>query len=138
MLQSKGRKTVFFLYIACSMYLWLTGKFNCSTMGTYVTPAKQWQDWYQPSKEVAFNENSEEPTAQDHSGSVLYTIKKDPVVGRYMVAARDIQPGEVVFTDQPAVIGKSNCQFPSNYAIIKVGFMCYYGHADKRLLYRPP
>jgi hypothetical protein len=46
-----------------------------------------------------------EPTAADH-GNVLYTIKKDPVVGRYMVAARDILPGEAIFTDQPAVVGK--------------------------------
>jgi hypothetical protein len=57
----------------------------------------------QPSQEVDFDTNHE-PTASDH-GNVLYTIKKDPVVGRYMVAARDIMPGEVIFTDQPAVVG---------------------------------
>ena len=47
-----------------------------------------------------------EPTADDH-GNVLYEIRKDPVVGRYMVAARDIQPGEAIFTDSPVAIGKS-------------------------------
>ena len=47
-----------------------------------------------------------EPTSQDHSKNVLYTIKKSEYVGRYMVAARDIQPGEIIFTDQPACIGK--------------------------------
>ena len=46
-----------------------------------------------------------EPTADDH-GNVLYEIRKDPVVGRYMVASRDIQPGEVIFTDSPVAIGK--------------------------------
>ena len=47
-----------------------------------------------------------EPTAYDHSHNVLYEIKKDPVVGRYMVASRDIQPGEVIFTDSPVAIGE--------------------------------
>ena len=73
-------------------------------MGTYVTPAKSMASWCQPSQGVEFDSN-QEPTAADH-GNVLYTIMKDPVVGRYMVAARDIQPGEVIFTDQPAVVGK--------------------------------
>ena len=47
-----------------------------------------------------------EVTSKDHSQDVLYTIKKSDYVGRYMVAARDIQPGEAIFTDQPACIGK--------------------------------
>lgn len=46
-----------------------------------------------------------EPTSQDHSKDVLYSIKKSDYVGRYMVAARDISPGEAIFTDQPACIG---------------------------------
>ena len=49
-----------------------------------------------------------EPTADDHSTEVLYEIKKDPVIGRYMVASRDIQPGEVVFTDAAVAIGKKS------------------------------
>ena len=67
-------------------------------MGTYVTSGKQTQNGFEFDLTV-------EPTAADH-GNVLYTIKKDPVVGRYMVAARDILPGEAIFTDQPAVVGK--------------------------------
>ena len=47
-----------------------------------------------------------EVTSQDHDKDVLYTIKKSDYVGRYMVAARDIQPGETIFSDQPACIGK--------------------------------
>ena len=74
-------------------------------MGTYVTPAKQMQNWCQPpASNVEFDSNHE-PTADDH-GNVLYVIKKDPVIGRYMIAARDIKPGESIFTDQPAVVGK--------------------------------
>ena len=74
-------------------------------MGTYVTPAKQMQNWCQPpASNVEFDSNHE-PTAADH-GNVLYVIKKDPVIGRYMIAARDIKPGEVIFTDQPAVVGE--------------------------------
>lgn len=53
-----------------------------------------------------------EPTACDHSHNVLYEIKKDPVVGRYMVASRDIQPGEVIFTDSPVAIGPDNSSKP--------------------------
>ena len=49
---------------------------------------------------------SYEPTSHDHSKDVLYTIKKSDYVGRYMVAARDIKPGEPIFSDQPACIGK--------------------------------
>lgn len=49
--------------------------------------------------------SSPEPTAQDHGKDVLYRVAKSDVVGRHMVAARDIHPGEVVFTDQPACIG---------------------------------
>lgn len=47
-----------------------------------------------------------EPTANDHSSNVLYEIKKSPVIGRYMVASRDIKPGEVIFCDTAAAIGK--------------------------------
>ena len=36
---------------------------------------------------------------------VTWTIKKSDYVGRYMVAARDIKPGEAIFADQPACIG---------------------------------
>ena len=46
------------------------------------------------------------PTSFDHSKDVLYTIKKSEYVGRYIVASRDIQPGEPIFMDQPACIGK--------------------------------
>ena len=48
-----------------------------------------------------------EPTAEEHSKDVLYTIKKDPIVGRYMVASRDIEPGESIFSDDPVAVGKS-------------------------------
>ena len=34
------------------------------------------------------------------------------MLSRYMVARRDISPGEVVFTDQPAVIGPDNASLP--------------------------
>ena len=34
-------------------------------------------------------------------------VNSDPVVGRYMVAARDIEAGEVIFNDEPACIGES-------------------------------
>ena len=54
-----------------------------------------------------------EPTSQDHSKNVLYTIKKSEYVGRYIVAARDIQPGEVIFTDQAACIGNNQLLKPS-------------------------
>ena len=47
------------------------------------------------------------PTSQEHSKDVLYTIKKDPIVGRYMVASRDIQPGENIFSDEPVAVGNS-------------------------------
>jgi hypothetical protein len=50
--------------------------------------------------------NNYEPTAQDHSKDVLYDIGKSDVVGRYMVASKDIQPGEIIFTDEPACIGE--------------------------------
>lgn len=49
----------------------------------------------------------QEPTSQDHSKDVLYIIKKSDYVGRYMVAARDIKPGEVIFSDKPACIGNA-------------------------------
>ena len=64
-------------------------------------------NWYGNNKvDVAWDENNE-PTAADH-GDVLYTIGKSETIGRYMVAKRDVEPEEVVFTDEPAVIG--NCQ----------------------------
>ncbi len=36
---------------------------------------------------------------------IIYNLGKSDTIGRYMVAKRDINPGEVIFTDQPAVIG---------------------------------
>ena len=45
-------------------------------------------------------------SARDHGPDVLYEIGKDPVVGRFMVAARDVEAGEVIFTDEPACIGE--------------------------------
>jgi len=53
-----------------------------------------------------------EVTSQDHSKDVLYTIKKSDYVGRYIVASRDIQPGETIFSDQPACIGPDNSSKP--------------------------
>ena len=52
------------------------------------------------------NANEHYPTSEEHSKDVLYIIKKDPVIGRYMVASRDIQPGEAIFSDEAAAIGK--------------------------------
>ena len=53
------------------------------------------------------NANEFYPTSQEHSKDVLYIIKKDPVVGRYMVASRDIQPGEVIFSDEAVAVGNN-------------------------------
>ena len=36
----------------------------------------------------------------------LSALGRDPVVGRFMVAARDIEAGEVIFHDEPACIGE--------------------------------
>ena len=41
------------------------------------------------------------------SRSMHTFVNSDPVVGRYMVAARDIEAGEVIFNDEPACIGES-------------------------------
>ena len=38
----------------------------------------------------------------------LLALGRDPVVGRFMVAARDIEAGEVIFHDEPACIGESS------------------------------
>ena len=46
------------------------------------------------------------PTSDEHSKDVLYTIEEDPIIGRYMVASRDIQPGEIIFSDEPVAVGK--------------------------------
>ena len=51
--------------------------------------------------------NDYNPTSEEHSKDVLYIIKKDPVVGRYMVASRDIQPGEVIFSDEAVAVGNN-------------------------------
>ena len=68
-----------------------------------------------------------EVTSQDHDKDVLYTIKKSDYVGRYMVAARDIQPGETIFSDQPACIGKIFIAFQCKRSIHvkKFGF-CFF------------
>jgi len=80
---------------------------NCS----YAASPGQLAGWFGAAKpELAYDDN-QEPTAADH-GDVLYTIGKSDLVGRYMVAARDICPGEVVFTDQPAVVGPDNSAIP--------------------------
>ena len=52
-----------------------------------------------------------EPSSADH-GDVLYDIGKSEEVGRYMVAKRDLEPGEVIFTDKPAVIGPDSNSIP--------------------------
>ena len=57
-----------------------------------------------------------EPTAEEHSKDVLYTIKKDPIVGRYMVASRDIEPGESIFSDDPVAVGKTT-EIYTNFSI---------------------
>jgi len=55
--------------------------------------------------------DNREPTASDH-GDVLYDIGKSDRVGRYMVARRTISPEEMIFTDQPAVVGPDNSAIP--------------------------
>jgi len=54
----------------------------------------------------------DEPTSADHDPNVLYDIGKSDTVGRFMVAKRDIRPGEVIFQDSPAVIGPDNSSVP--------------------------
>ena len=54
----------------------------------------------------SYQQQIKEPTSQDHAEDVLYTIKKSDYVGRYIVASRDIKPGENIFSDKPACIGK--------------------------------
>ena len=39
-------------------------------------------------------------------------LGKSDTIGRYMAAKRDIKPDEVIFTDQPAVIGPDNAAVP--------------------------
>merc|ERR1719348_2627352 len=68
--------------------------------------------WYGTDRtEMVWDDAMQEPTAADH-GDVLYNIGKSPIIGRYMEARRDIHPGEVIFTDQPAVIGPDNNALP--------------------------
>ena len=71
-----------------------------------------------------------EPTAEEHSKDVLYTIKKDPIVGRYMVASRDIEPGESIFSDDPVAVGKTTEIYTNQSIRIFVNaayhFICYY------------
>ena len=57
---------------------------------------------------LPLNDNEYSPTSEEHSKDVLYIIKKDPVVGRYMVASRDIQPGEAIFSDEAVAVGKTS------------------------------
>ena len=52
------------------------------------------------------NDNDKE--VQPYPFRVLYR----PEVGRYMVAARDIQPGEVLFADEPLAMGPSHQALP--------------------------
>lgn len=68
-----------------------------------------------------------EPTAEEHSKDVLYTIKKDPIVGRYMVASRDIEPGESIFSDDPVAVGKSTEIYTNitNQSIIFINAVYY-------------
>ena len=78
---------------------------------SYAASATQLTGWYGHSgADLDYDENNE-PTAADH-GDVLYDIGKSDRVGRFMVARRDIKPGEVVFTDTPAVIGPDNSALP--------------------------
>ena len=56
----------------------------------------------------SYQQQIKEPTSQDHAEDVLYTIKKSDYVGRYIVASRDIKPGENIFSDKPACIGRLN------------------------------
>ena len=67
-----------------------------------------------------------EPTAEEHSKDVLYTIKKDPIVGRYMVASRDIEPGESIFSDDPVAVGKSTEIYTNiTNQSIKFSILCF-------------
>ena len=81
-----------------------------SLVCSYAATASQLSGWYGQAGKAELDEKNE-PTAADH-GDVLYHIGKSDRVGRYMVASRDIKPGEVVFTDQPAVVGPDNAALP--------------------------
>lgn len=52
-----------------------------------------------------------EPTSADH-GDVLYDIGRSEEVGRFMRAKKNLEPGEVIFTDQPAVVGPDSQSLP--------------------------
>ncbi len=76
-------------------------------MGTYKTLSKPplASSGYSTAEDDYWLSNSYEPTAQDHGEDVLYEIAKSEYIGRYIVASRDIQPGEVIFNDEPACVG---------------------------------
>jgi len=77
----------------------------------YSSDAQQLNTWYGNDRTEMVWDDTMEPTAADH-GDVLYNIGKHPMIGRFMEARRDIHPGEVIFTDNPAVIGPDNNALP--------------------------
>lgn len=81
-----------------------------SSQYSYASDATQLSAWYGTRTDMEWDDNLE-PTAADH-GDVLYSIGKSPVIGRFMESSRDIHPGEVIFTDEPAVIGPDNNALP--------------------------
>jgi len=42
----------------------------------------------------------------------MFAVKRNDVLGRYLVATRDIPQGAVIFTDEPIMIGPKRCTFP--------------------------
>ena len=77
-----------------------------TVMGTYAAVSRNYGGSSPSCDAEWFLDENYEPTAADHSPDVLYEIGKSPVVGRFMVAARDIEAGEVIFNDEPACIGE--------------------------------
>jgi len=72
--------------------------------------------------EVDDVDRADENILEFHPFRVLYR----PEVGRYMVASRDLQPGEVIFSEEPLAMGPSHDALPCCLDCMKPanGFVC--------------
>ncbi|XP_040574757.1 SET domain-containing protein SmydA-8 [Lepeophtheirus salmonis] len=82
--------------------------------GCYICNSKDVASVCKSNPEVKYcSEEHQSMHESDDGDPYPFTVKFNEEVGRYMVASRDIQPGEIIFQEEPLAYGPNHSSLPT-------------------------
>eukprot|EP00096_Caligus_rogercresseyi_P012657 TRINITY_DN5373_c0_g1_i1.p1 TRINITY_DN5373_c0_g1~~TRINITY_DN5373_c0_g1_i1.p1 ORF type:complete len:578 (-),score=111.95 TRINITY_DN5373_c0_g1_i1:77-1810(-) len=87
---------------------------NTEVEGCYICASQDVQSVCQSDPSVKYCSDEHKALHEDENGdSYPFSIHFNEEVGRYMVASRDIQPGEIIFQEEPLAYGPNHSSLPT-------------------------